>query len=195
MEALRVTLLDQILKYNKDFVASKAYEQYSTSKTPSKKAVLLTCMDTRLQDLSTKALGFTNGDLKVVKNAGATISHPYGSTMRSLLVGIYALGAEEIIIMGHKDCGMGNIDVDTVMKTMEQRGVDQKTFDILEHSGIDVPNFLKGFDDVYENVKKNIQMIYSHPLFDKKVPVHGLVIDPHTGALDLVHDGYGKNSI
>ncbi|SPZ78436.1 carbonic anhydrase [Staphylococcus aureus] len=135
---------------------------------------------------------FTNGDLKVVKNAGATISHPYGSTMRSLLVGIYALGAEEIIIMGHKDCGMGNIDVDAVMNTMEQRGVDQKTFDILEHSGIDVPNFLKGFDDVYENVKKNIQMIYSHPLFDKKVPVHGLVIDPHTGALDLVHDGYGK---
>ncbi|SPZ78435.1 carbonic anhydrase [Staphylococcus aureus] len=53
-----MTLLNQILKYNKDFVASKAYEQYSTSKTPSKKAVLLTCMDTRLQDLSTKALGF-----------------------------------------------------------------------------------------------------------------------------------------
>lgn len=102
-----MTLLEHILEYNEEFVANKAYEAYSTSKTPSKKAVLLTCMDTRLQDLSTKALGFNNGDLKVVKNAGATISHPFGSTMRSLLVGIYALGAEEIIIMGHKDLWYG----------------------------------------------------------------------------------------
>lgn len=185
-----MTLLDHILEYNEEFVANKAYEAYSTSKTPSKKAVLLTCMDTRLQDLSTKALGFNNGDLKVVKNAGATISHPFGSTMRSLLVGIYALGAEEIIIMGHKDCGMGNINVDQVITTMQQRGVDQHVFDILNYSGIDVSNFLKGFDDVYDNVKQNIKMIYEHPLFDNKVPVHGLVIDPHTGALDLVHNGY-----
>ncbi|WP_086429213.1 beta-class carbonic anhydrase [Staphylococcus cornubiensis] len=187
-----MTLLDHILEYNEEFVTNKAYEAYSTSKTPSKKAVLLTCMDTRLQDLSTKALGFNNGDLKVVKNAGATISHPFGSTMRSLLVGIYALGAEEIIIMGHKDCGMGNINVDEVMTTMQQRGVDQQVFDILNYSGIDVSNFLKGFDDVYDNVKQNIKMIYEHPLFDNKVPVHGLVIDPHTGALDLVHNGYER---
>lgn len=187
-----MTLLSHILKYNEEFVANKAYEAYATSKTPSKKAVLLTCMDTRLQDLSTKALGFNNGDLKVVKNAGATISHPYGSTMRSLLVGIYALGAEEIIIMGHKDCGMGSINVEQVMDTMQQRGVDHRVFEILEHSGIDVSNFLKGFDDVYENVKQNIAMIYSHPLFDDKVPVHGLVIDPHTGELELVHDGYDR---
>ncbi|ARJ50149.1 beta-class carbonic anhydrase [Staphylococcus lutrae] len=185
-----MTLLEHILQFNKKFVAEKAYEAYATSKTPSKKAVLLTCMDTRLQDLSTKALGFNNGDLKVVKNAGATISHPYGSTMRSLLVGIYALGAEEIIIMGHKDCGMGQINVEQVVATMQQRGVQPHVFDILEHSGIDVSNFLKGFDNVYDNVKQNIAMIYAHPLFDNQVPVHGLVIDPHTGELELVHDGY-----
>ncbi|MCO4326366.1 carbonic anhydrase [Staphylococcus agnetis] len=185
-----MTLLDSILEFNKSFVDNKEYEAYETSKQPSKKAVLLTCMDTRLQDLSTKALGFNNGDLKVVKNAGATISHPYGSTMRSLIVGIYALGAEEIIIMGHKDCGMGNLNVDDVIDTMKSRGVNQQVFDILRHSGIDVSHFLKGFDDVYENVRQNIQMIYDHPLFDRKVPVHGLVIEPHTGELELVHNGY-----
>ncbi|MDT0701196.1 beta-class carbonic anhydrase [Staphylococcus chromogenes] len=185
-----MTLLENILEFNKSFVENKEYEAYETSKKPSKKAVLLTCMDTRLQDLSTKALGFNNGDLKVVKNAGATITHPYGSTMRSLIVGIYALGAEEIIIMGHKDCGMGNLNVDDVIETMKSRGVNSQVFDILGHSGIDVPNFLKGFDDVYENVRQNIQMIYDHPLFDRKVPVHGLVIDPHTGELELVQDGY-----
>ncbi|QLK86384.1 carbonic anhydrase [Staphylococcus sp. 17KM0847] len=185
-----MTLLEDILSYNQTFVSNKEYEKYATSKMPSKRAVLLTCMDTRLQDLSSKALGFNNGDLKVVKNAGATISHPYGSTMRSLLVGIYALGAEEIIVMGHKDCGMGNINADDVISTMKQRGISDQTLNVLEHSGIDVPSFLGGFDDVYENVRQNIKMINTHPLFDQHVPVHGLVIDPYTGALELVHDGY-----
>lgn len=185
-----MTLLESILAYNKDFVGNKEYENYSTSKKPDKKAVLFTCMDTRLQDLGTKALGFNNGDLKVVKNAGAIITHPYGSTIKSLLVGIYALGAEEIIIMAHKDCGMGCLDVSTVKDAMKERGVTEETFEIIEHSGVDVDSFLQGFKDAEENVRRNIDMLYNHPLFDKSVPIHGLVIDPHTGELDLIQDGY-----
>ncbi|MGN5884178.1 MULTISPECIES: beta-class carbonic anhydrase [Staphylococcus] len=185
-----MTLLESILSYNKDFVENKEFENYSTSKKPNKKAVLFTCMDTRLQDLGTKALGFNNGDLKVVKNAGAIITHPYGSTIKSLLVGIYALGAEEIIIMAHKDCGMGSLDVSTVKDAMKERGVTEETFDIIKHSGVDVDGFLEGFDDAKDNVRHNIDMLYHHPLFDKSVPIHGLVIDPHTGELDLIQDGY-----
>lgn len=185
-----MTLLESILAYNKNFVDNKEFENYSTSKKPDKKAVLFTCMDTRLQDLGTKALGFNNGDLKVVKNAGAIITHPYGSTIKSLLVGIYALGAEEIIIMAHKDCGMGCLDVSTVKNAMKERGVSEETFKIIEHSGVDVDSFLQGFTDAEENVRRNIDMVYNHPLFDKSVPIHGLVIDPHTGELDLVQDGY-----
>ncbi|ANZ32983.1 beta-class carbonic anhydrase [Staphylococcus carnosus] len=185
-----MTLLESILAYNKDFVGNKEFENYTTSKKPDKKAVLFTCMDTRLQDLGTKALGFNNGDLKVVKNAGAIITHPYGSTIKSLLVGIYALGAEEIIIMAHKDCGMGCLDVSTVKDAMKERGVTEETFKIIEHSGVDVDSFLQGFKDAEENVRRNIDMVYNHPLFDKSVPIHGLVIDPHTGELDLIQDGY-----
>ncbi|GEP79502.1 beta-class carbonic anhydrase [Staphylococcus carnosus] len=185
-----MTLLESILAYNKDFVGNKEFENYTTSKKPDKKAVLFTCMDTRLQDLGTKALGFNNGDLKVVKNAGAIITHPYGSTIKSLLVGIYALGAEEIIIMAHKDCGMGCLDVSTVKDAMKERGVTKETFKIIEHSGVDVDSFLQGFKDAEENVRRNIDMVYNHPLFDKSVPIHGLVIDPHTGELDLIQDGY-----
>ena len=185
-----MTLLESILAYNKDFVGNKEFENYTTSKKPDKKAVLFTCMDTRLQDLGTKALGFNNGDLKVVKNAGAIITHPYGSTIKSLLVGIYALGAEEIIIMAHKDCGMGCLDVSTVKDAMKERGVTEETFKIIEHSGVDVDSFLQGFKDAEENVRRNIDMVYNHPLFGKSVPIHGLVIDPHTGELDLIQDGY-----
>lgn len=185
-----MTLLSNMLEFNKKFVENKDYTQYETSKVPDMKAVLLTCMDTRLQELSTKALGLKNGDVKTVKNAGATITHPYGSTMRSLLVGIYALGAEEIIIMGHKDCGMGGLDVDTVKSTMIGRGIKQEVMDTIIHSGIDVDHFLSGFNDVNENVRENVKMVYNHPLFDRSVPVHGLVIEPLTGEVELLINGY-----
>ncbi|WP_414048672.1 beta-class carbonic anhydrase [Macrococcus animalis] len=189
-----MSLLSSILEYNKKFVENKEYEVYKTSKKPKMKAVILTCMDTRLQELSHKALGLKNGDVKVVKNAGATITHPYGSTMKSLLVGIYALGAEEIIIMGHKDCGMCQIDADKVMETMITRGIKQDTIDTLNHAGINVNNFIGGFNDVSDNVFHNVDLVYNHPLFDKSVPMHGLVIDPHTGELELLVDGY-KNMV
>lgn len=187
---ITLTLLSSMLEFNKNFVENKNYEQYATSKVPAMKAVLLTCMDTRLQELSTQALGLKNGDVKTVKNAGATITNPYGSTMRSLLVGIYALGAEEIIIMGHKDCGMGALDVDKVKSTMIGRGIKQEVMDTIIHSGIDVDHFLGGFNDVYENVRENVKLVYNHPLFDRSVPVHGLVIEPHTGEVELLVNGY-----
>ncbi|MFC9419955.1 carbonic anhydrase, partial [Bacillus mobilis] len=38
----------------------------------------------------------------------------------------------------------------------------------------------------------NVDLVRNHPLIPKDVPVHGLVIDPHTGKLDLVVDGYKK---
>ena len=35
-------------------------------------------------------------NIKQIKNAGAVVSHPYGSTMRSILVAVYALGVDGV---------------------------------------------------------------------------------------------------
>lgn len=78
-------MLDKILSYNKQFVKEKGCEQYMTGKYPDKKIATLTCMDTRLVELLPAALGLKNGDVKIIKNAGAVISNPFGSVVRSLL--------------------------------------------------------------------------------------------------------------
>src|SRR5690606_42161352 len=98
--------LYEILEHNRRFVASRAYEAYRTTKIPEKKMVVLTCMDTRLIELLPKAMNLKNGDAKTVRNAGARVSHPYGSVMRSILVAIYQPGAREVYVVGHRDCGM-----------------------------------------------------------------------------------------
>ena len=94
-------MIDELLEYNRAFVGKKGYEKYLTNKYPDKKIAIVTCMDTRLVELIPAALGLKNGDVKMIKNAGGTITHPFGSVMRSLLVGIYELGVEEVMIIGH----------------------------------------------------------------------------------------------
>ena len=38
------------------------------------------------------------------------------------------LKADEIIVMGHHDCGMQNIDTNLIMEKMQSRGVGKETF-------------------------------------------------------------------
>ena len=82
------------------------YEQYATSKFPNKRMVIITCMDTRLVELLPKALNVKNGDVKIIKNAGAVVSHPFGSITRSVLVALYQLKAEEFLVYRTPHCGM-----------------------------------------------------------------------------------------
>ena len=103
-------MIEQIVEYNKKFVENKGYEPFLTSKYPDKKLAILTCMDTRLIELLPAALGIKNGDAKIIKNAGGTMVHPYGSVVRSLLVGILELGVEEVMVIGHTDCGVQGMD-------------------------------------------------------------------------------------
>ena len=50
-------MIDQIIEFNKTFVAQKGYEKYLTDKYPDKKLAVLSCMDTRLTELLPAALG------------------------------------------------------------------------------------------------------------------------------------------
>ncbi|MDM5230430.1 MULTISPECIES: beta-class carbonic anhydrase [Lysinibacillus] len=184
-----MTMLQDILKFNVDFVQEKKYEPFITTKYPDKRIVVLSCMDTRLVELLPKAMNLRNGDVKIVKSAGALVSHPFGAIMRSLLVAVYELQADEVYVVGHYDCGMSAVDPEAMLSKMVNRGISPETIKMMEYSGLDLKEFLRGFGDVATSVKKSVDTIRNHPLMVKDVPVHGLVIDPNTGRLDLIEDG------
>ena len=182
-------LLNSLLEHNRTFVEAREYEQFSTDKFPDKNLVVLSCMDARLVELLPKAMGLKNGDFKLIKNAGALVTHQWGSVMRSLLVAVYELRAEEICIVAHHDCGMRAIDPNRILDHAQERGVSADTIATLRGAGIDLDAWLKGFDNVQDSVRHTVATIRSHPLMPKDIPVHGLVIHPATGALDVIVDG------
>ena len=169
-------IIDEILAYNRQFVAEKKYEPYRTSKYPNKKIAILTCMDTRLVELLPAALGLRNGDVKIIKNAGGVVTNPFGSVIRSLLVAI----------IGHTDCGVQHIDSQQMIQHMKARGISQESIDLMKYCGIDFDRWLAGFDTVEQSVTDTVDTIRNHPLMPKDVRIGGYVIDTETGALTTV---------
>ena len=184
-----MSVLDALLEHNRNFVAKREYEQFKTNKFPDKNLLVLACMDARLVELLPKAMGLKNGDAKLIKNAGALVTHPCGSVMRSIVVAIYQLRVDEICVVAHNDCGMNAINPTEVLSSAVARGIPQQTVDTLRSAGIDLDAWLKGFDNVEDSVRHTVSFIRQHPLVPKDIPVHGLVIHPETGALKLIEEG------
>ena len=179
-------MINEIMDYNKKFVENKAYEPNLTSKYPDKKLAILTCMDTRLIELLPAALGLKNGDAKIIKNAGGVITHPYGSVVRSLLVAILELGVEQVMVIGHTDCGVQGMDGSEMLDMLVERGIDQQHIDIVRHSGIDLERWLGGFESVEQSVKDTILALQKHPLMPKDIMIRGFIMDSVTGELTKV---------
>ena len=182
-------MIEELLKHNKDFVDSKGYEKFITTKYPDKKIAILTCMDTRLVELLPAALGVKNGDVKLIKNAGGVVTHPFGSAMRSLLIAVYELGVKEIMIIGHTDCGAQHLNSDEFIEQIKAAGVQPDHIDMMEYCGVDLRSWLSGFGDAKASLKRSIHIVRHHPLMPQNgITVRGFIIDSTTGKLTEVEE-------
>ena len=179
-------MIDQIIAYNKTFVAQKGYEKYLTDKYPDKRLAVLSCMDTRLTELLPAALGLRNGDAKIIKNAGGLVISPFDSAMRSLIVAIYELGVDEIMVVAHSHCGACHMSYDHFHHLMLERGITDHTLDTICRCGIDLDQWLEGFKDTPQSVWHTVKTIKTHPLVPADVVVRGFIIDSTTGQLEEV---------
>lgn len=134
--------LKKMLEYNRVFVEHEMYKKYETTKYPDKKIAILACMDTRMTELLPAALGLKNGDVKLIKNAGGQIMHPYGSAMFSLIVAVYELDVDTIIVIGHDDCGGQLLNGKKVIQKMIQHGISVDNIKYIDETHKNVEQWL-----------------------------------------------------
>ena len=175
-------VIEKMLEFNKSFVENKTYNHFLTDKFPDKKIAILACMDTRLTQLLTAALGLKNGDAKIIKNAGAQLIGPYDSVMKSLLIAVYELGATDILVIGHDDCGVRGLKGEELIELMKERGISEEAIE-MAGKGCDPKQWLNGFEDIDESVSSAVRQIKEFPLFPAEIRVYGFVMDPATGAM------------
>ncbi|MCQ2233206.1 MAG: carbonic anhydrase [Paludibacteraceae bacterium] len=176
-------MIEEMIRFNKQFVEEKQYEKYATSKYPDKKIAIVTCMDTRLVELLPASLGIKNGDVKMIKNAGGTITNPFDSTVRSLLVAVYELGVNEVMIIGHTGCGVQGMDAEEMLHLMRERGISDEHINLMQHCGINLKEWLHGFEDTESAILETVDLVKNHPLMPTDVVVKGYIMDSTTGLL------------
>jgi carbonic anhydrase len=177
-------MLDEVMKNNANFVS--AFEPKKMSYIPQKKLAIVTCMDTRLTELLEPAMGIERGDAKIIKNAGNSAVDR--DVIRSVAVAIYVLGAEEVMVVGHYECGMANIDTEQLEATMKERGVDEKVL-----SNLDLKDWIGVINSEEENVVEVVEKIKGSPFIPDDIPVHGLIINLYDGKLKVLVEGTKSN--
>jgi carbonic anhydrase len=158
-----MTATDDLIANNAGYVAG--FDKGSLASPPATKVAVLACMDARLDPA--KALGLSEGDAHVIRNAGGVASE---DALRSLVISQRLLGTEEIVLIHHTDCGMETFTDDAVK--------DQ----IQADTGLR-PNFaLEAFPRAEEDVKQTAARIRANPFVPKK-NIRGFVYEVETGRL------------
>ena len=184
-------LLDEVVAKNRVFMQQQP-EQFidcESNKMPSRQLALFTCMDTRLVDFLEQAMGISRGEVKVIKNAGNSVTGPFEATIRSLVIGIFELGVKEVMVVGHLDCGMCDTTSDGLVKKMLARGISPDAIKMVEK---ELEDWVDHFHHPDDNVRDVVFKIRSNPLIPNDIPVHGLLFNPHTGELQVLVDGYAN---
>jgi len=163
-----MSVIDEVLAANAFYRETHDTSLYSPR--PRRKLAVLMCMDTRLDR---HALGLDFGDAHFIRNAGgiATLD-----VIRSLLISHYMLGTQEMMVIGHTDCGL--------QKTSE--GLIQAL--VREKAGrpANTPLTFHAFADVYQNVHDQLEKLASHSWVRKELILRGFVYDVSNGHLTEV---------
>ena len=186
-----MNLLSEVLRHNQEFLERNkpGYGDVTepVSKVPTREVAILSCMDTRLVNFMEQALGIERGHAKVIKSAGNSISGVFDSVVRSLLVCIYELGVSEIFVIGHYECGMAKTTSESLTKAMLSRGVAPEAIQMVRH---ELEHWADGFSHPVDNVQETVSMLRMNPLIPKDVAIHGLMIHPNSGEVEVVETGY-----
>jgi carbonic anhydrase len=133
---------------------------------PRRKLAVLACMDARLDPV--RLLGLEEGDAHVIRNAGAVVTD---DALRSLAISQNLLGTEEIVLIGHTDCGM-------------QTFSDDEFADRLERETGSRPDWrAHAFSDLDQAVRDGIERIRESPFVPRTDGVRGFVYEVETGRL------------
>lgn len=183
---MMTALCTTILQANQDFIQHhKPGELDEVSKYPSRNLAILTCMDTRLLDFLEPAMGLKRGEAKIIKVAGNTAFEDFDSVIGSLMVAVYELHVQDLIVMGHDDCGMLKTTAESLCQHMQEAGIAKEDIEAVRPK-------LKAWADPIVNitsaVRETVQRLRKNPYLPASLHIYGMVIHPHTGEIRVVED-------
>lgn len=175
-------LLEQILEANKRFCGQ--YIPQERTAQPQKKLAVITCMDCRLSGILEQAMGLEAGDAVFLKNAGNRISKNTADVFRSLAAAIFELGVEEVMVVGHTQCGMKSVDCPGVIEKMAERGIK------VDLTSEEFEEWIGKIADEELNVKGAVDQLLNSEWLPQDIAIHGMLLELPTFKLKTIIKGY-----
>lgn len=133
---------------------------------PRLRTVILTCMDARIDPAA--LFDLKPGEVHVLRNAGA-LATP--DVLRSLAVSQALLGTDEVLVVGHTECGL-----------LGQ--TEEEVADAVERASGHHPGMRMGsFHDLDNAVRESLQAIRDCEFLAHRDAVRGYVLDVREGTL------------
>jgi carbonic anhydrase len=151
--------------------------------------VALTCIDPRLNPLMPEVLGIPEEQFIWLRNAGNIITGPVSSTMRSIALACAVKGGKEIAIIGHTDCKVRHTSASDLIDRLRKLGIGR------ERLPDNVNEFFGLFASERANVLKAVDFVRQSPVIGAAIPVHGLLVDIQSGALEWLVNGYNALNV
>jgi carbonic anhydrase len=176
-----MALLDEILESNRQHAA--AGNGSVGSFIANRGLCIVTCVDPRLTRFFPDALGVERGHAVAIRVPGALLK-PGSEGLRSLAAAIYVNDCQEVLVVGHSDCGVARVSEGELRRVMRARGVADEAIpaDLSEFFGL-VPS-------AEAAARETVQAIRAAPFLPKHLPVHAVLMDIATGSLALLERGY-----
>ncbi|KAJ7071450.1 carbonic anhydrase [Mycena amicta] len=160
----KATFFNNILHPTRD--QEIAAEKAKQPLPPAKRLAIVTCMDARINPL--RQLGFKEGDVHIIRNAGGMAK----DALRSLIISQRLLGTREIQVYHHTACGMVTFRGSELKKIVKQSNPCAHQVDAID--------FLE-FTDLEQSVKDDVQFLNDSPLILKETKITGWILDIDTG--------------
>jgi len=155
---------DELLAANQRY--AERFDKGHLPLPPARRVAIVTCMDARIDPA--KALGLSEGDAHVIRNAGGRAHE----ALRSLVISQRLLGTREVVVIHHTDCGMLTFTDDELRsKVHAELGADASHIAFLP------------FKELGVSVRQDVAYLRASPLIPADVPIRGFVYDVRTGAL------------
>jgi carbonic anhydrase len=178
-----MSVLPEVLAANERYAAS--FTKGNLAMPPARQFAVLTCMDARIDPA--KALGLSEGDAHVIRNAGGRASD---DAIRSLVISYKLLGTREWFVIHHTNCGMETF-IDDIMRRLLAQSLETAVIDASgwhdrgQGPGSTEGNYINWLTiaNLEQSVIDDVRRLRSHPLVPPAIPIYGYIYDVGTGRL------------
>lgn len=186
--------LKDIQTINRDFKRRIETGKLPVKRAPGSKAII-TCMDPRvnLEAVGIPAFlenGESSSSVRIIRTVGGIAEE------RSLIIGCFLAGIDEIAIVMHTDCGccLAYEKMDVIIENMEKK---IESSELLQYQAAvgepfheNLPRRLMVFQDPYEAVVEEVKRVRNRKYAPQDLVVHGLVYDLASGSVRIIVNGY-----